>query len=187
MDKEKIDSEPAILFVDRHSIKTQHLSGNISFISSFIKAFESNMSNILVYYYCNKSSKKQVVEWLKKLKIKDIYVTTSIKDIFDRKTPIQYIYLYPRYRHFIIYLFRLIRGREQIAVSHGHLNSYHTNRMFKHVVTNRVKSIFYSLFETIIVYSEYIQRKAKGTLPKKISKKIFVITELIKIDAAESV
>ena len=117
-----------ILFVDKHSKSSQHLSGNISFIKNCIlylkDSYKNIEDNLSINYYCSSSSYKVVKNWSRELNLNQLNITT--KNILNGKQLI--IYLYPEYKDIAIYIYLRMRGNYLIAISHGHFNSYYNEK-----------------------------------------------------------
>ena len=173
-----------IIFIDKHSKKGQHLSGNISFIKNCIHYLNEiiNQDDFSFTYLCDKSSYKYARDWSKELKLNNLNV--SSKNIILRKEII--IYLYPEYKDILFHLYLKLKGNKIIAVSHGHLNSFNDQKdTITNKLKNNIKTLFFQNFNNILCYSNHIKEIGDKNLPKLISKKLSVISEIINLPKYE--
>lgn len=166
-----------IAFVDRHSRGCQHLSGNTSLIIAFLHSLQ-NLYQVTPIYFCQESSEREARQWMGKIILHKNLVISSSRKVLQKR-PSLYIYIYPQYRHFPIYFTRWLCGIPQIAVSHGHLNSFNAEYTFQSMAVRIIKLNFLKLFNNIIVYSDYVALKCSTRVPDLILRKTFVVTEII--------
>jgi hypothetical protein len=177
--KENLQKLITVAFVDRHSRGSQHLSGNTSLMISFVLSLR-NSYQFTPIYFCHESSEREARQWIGKTILhKDILISSS-KKILDRH-PTLYVYIYPQYKYFPIYLARFLCGIPQIAVSHGHFNSFHVEQSLRSIALKTIKLNFFKFFMNVIVYSDYIAKKCRTSLPELITKKTLVVTEIIHV------
>ena len=169
-----------IIFIDKHSKKGQHLSGNISFIKNCINYLNEiiDQDNLSFTYLCDKSSYKYVKDWVKELKLNNLNI--SSKKMLIRNQII--IYLYPEYKDILFHLYLKLKGNKIIAVSHGHLNSfYNQQKTIRNTIKNKIKTLFFQNFSNILCYSNHIKDIGDKYIPKIIYIKLSVISEIINL------
>ena len=146
-----------IIFIDKHSQKDQHLSGNISLIKNCINYLNeiTNQDNLSFTYLCDKSSYKYVSGWVKELKLNNLNITS--KSILIRNEII--IYLYPEYKDILFHLYLKLKGNKIIAVSHGHLNSFNDQKnTIRNIIKKKLKTLFFKIL-TIFYAIQNILKK----------------------------